>query len=360
MATRIKSSAMRRRVKRRGERASYKKNAIKTLRSRKQRGRNTARKVMRGGAEVIQIFIDDSQGKRDTSEPAVTLTFTNTNTRLVLTINLDKYRGSVRKLLHHLFTIGDIDPATLNYISPFLMGLADGPARHGTTEKALEHARRNCNYGGDKIIKDMTEKILSNTTCNLEIELSEKDGNIVFTVKKYDRLKFDTTSCETYSTAINREKGTRERVTTKVDIFYPILEFASSNPFVGGVDYIDYNSSQKYLRDILAKGNKDNLFRFTVIGKTIENLKQELKKKTIMVDRDGNLTTLEKEKQKLEQEADDAAKKAEKEKYEKEQRDARDRVRGELALEKRRQDEEATKEMTKEEREAYYDSVYAA
>ena len=50
MATRIKASAMRRRVKRRGERASYKKKANATmLRSRKQRGRKTARKVMRGG-----------------------------------------------------------------------------------------------------------------------------------------------------------------------------------------------------------------------------------------------------------------------------------------------------------------------
>ena len=50
MATRIKASAMRRRVKRRGERASYKKKAnATTLRSRKQRGRKTARKVMRGG-----------------------------------------------------------------------------------------------------------------------------------------------------------------------------------------------------------------------------------------------------------------------------------------------------------------------
>lgn len=54
MATRIKASAMRRRVKRRGERASYKKKAnATTLRSRKQRGRKTARKVMRGGKNIL-------------------------------------------------------------------------------------------------------------------------------------------------------------------------------------------------------------------------------------------------------------------------------------------------------------------
>jgi hypothetical protein len=52
MATRIKASAVRRRIKRRSERASHKKKANATLRSRKQRARKTARvmrKVMRGG-----------------------------------------------------------------------------------------------------------------------------------------------------------------------------------------------------------------------------------------------------------------------------------------------------------------------
>ena len=56
MATRIKASAstsaVRRRIKRRSERASHKKNKNTTLRSRKQRARKTAkvaRKVMRGG-----------------------------------------------------------------------------------------------------------------------------------------------------------------------------------------------------------------------------------------------------------------------------------------------------------------------
>ena len=59
MATRIKASAVRRRVKRRSERASHKKNTNATLRSRKQRARKTAkvaRKVMRGGGAVTLIY----------------------------------------------------------------------------------------------------------------------------------------------------------------------------------------------------------------------------------------------------------------------------------------------------------------
>ena len=57
MATRIKASAVRRRIKRRSERASHKKKTNATLRSRKQRAKKTAR-VMRGGApKPVEIFL---------------------------------------------------------------------------------------------------------------------------------------------------------------------------------------------------------------------------------------------------------------------------------------------------------------
>lgn len=64
MATRIKASAsaMRRRIKRRSERASHKKKTNATLRSRKQRARKTAR-VMRGGGlkpYYLNYYVDIS------------------------------------------------------------------------------------------------------------------------------------------------------------------------------------------------------------------------------------------------------------------------------------------------------------
>jgi hypothetical protein len=343
MATRIKASAMRRRVKRRGERASYKKKANATmLRSRKQRGRKTARvarKVMRGGVgEPIQIYIANSQGKVfDTSVPAVTLTFSDMilskNKKLVLEINIDKYPGSVRELLHHLFSIDDIKRYNIYSIGKFLMGLADGLARRKTIERAKKYTEINCPTALPKIT-ELSNKILSSTTCQLDIELSEKDGNIEFTVKKYHRMKFGTITCVETKEVMDCKWDSEDQteydckpkeitVTTEIKPFYPILDFDTSDP-LSGIDYIDYETTTSKSSIILKKGQKPNLFTFTVKGKTIDDLIKGLTDtKQIMLDEKNEITTVENEERKAayarDMEMRQMEKEAEKERVKKEE-----------------------------------------
>jgi hypothetical protein len=307
----MKVSAVKRRVKRRSERKSRHNKKANLVRSRKQRGRNTARKVMRGGEnEIIKITTSDKDNNN--LQNAVTLKFSDTN-KLLMSVDLNIFKGDVRNLLNELFTIVEFGRETTHSKNKFLMGLADHPARSKTIDKAKEYAgykskdHKTC-MDPDKALKEIekkTEHILSITTCDLEIELSEQDKNIVFTVKKYHRMKFGTTTCKNID-SVREYDGRNWRYRTinvDIELFYPYLEFASSKPFFGGeIDYIDYEVeiSKIFINifNILKKGQKDNLFTFTVPG-TIEELKQNLKKKSIMVDTEGELTTSENEARKL-------------------------------------------------------------
>jgi hypothetical protein len=295
---------------------------------------------MRGGVgEPIKIYKANSQGKVDTSVPAVTLTFSDMllskTKKLVLEINIDEYPGSVRELLHHLFSIDDIESYDIHSIHKFLMGLADGLTRRETIARAEKYAKINCPTASSKI-SDLSNKILSPTICQLDIELSEKNGNIEFTVKKYHRMKFGTISCvETkdiqdckWDPEDQTEydcKPKKTTVTTEIKPFYPILEFDTSDPLTG-IDYIDYEINSKKKSDILKERQKPNLFTFTVKGKTIDDLKKGLTDtKQIMLDEKNEFTTVENEERKA--------------------ADARE-------MERRKMEEEAEKERVKKEKEA--------
>ena len=329
MATRIKASAMRRRVKRRGERTSYKKKVNKTLRSRKQRGRNTVRKVMKGGAVTIPIFISNSQGTADTSKPAVTLTFSDIllskNKKLLMSVDLNQFKGDVRKLIDFLFEIDGFNRDTTHSRTNFLVGLADEPAREGVTNWATFYVNKKCNdkepniqdYQNEQVRADMdrliNETLSSNKKCDIEIELSENNSTITFTVKNYHRMKIgDTTKkCNNYKT-------TYERGYTKIDyygndiirkridrtmieptLFYPKLEFASANPAFGGIDYFDYEAmNRKDDSKVTVYDQNEQISTFTKAKSTIESLKTSLKEKTIMLDTNGEFTTPKDEEQK--------------------------------------------------------------
>lgn len=305
-----------------------------TLRSRKQRGRKTARvtKKMMGGGEPIQIYIADKEGNVDNSVPAVTLTFDDKllssfskekKKDLVLKINVDKYTGSVRGLLRDLFNI-----IYYHNIPQYLLGLADGIARRKTIERANLYAKNKCSDECPDAVKEISEKsqkILSPTTCQLDIELSEYNGYIYFEVKKYHRIKFNT---------INAAKRT---------LFYPTLDFASSQP-IGGLDYIDYNNDNDGIEYILRTGVTTNRYVLTTRDKTttIENLITDLKNKTsIMVDEDGNSTTPEREKRwaeiRRQEEEEEKIKKEKEEKRREEYRRIEEKIQQEkIAEEKRR------------------------
>ncbi len=281
---------------------------------------------MKGGAdETIQISIHDKYNNK--KENAVTLKFSDK--KLLMSVDLNIFKGDVRNLLNELFTIDDFDRETTHSKNKFLMGLADHPARSKTMAKALDYAsyrsssnQKTCGNPEEaaKKINEKTKDILSVTTCQLEIELSEQNGNIVFTVTKYHRMKIRTTTCKNIGWEKNYVNGKRRDLQINVDIelFYPYLDFASSKPLLGGIDYIDYEGGI----NILKKGQEDNLFTFTVKN-TIENLKQNLKQKSIMVDTEGELTTAQDETRKDNEAAEKAAKEIERAKINKEKEEAR-------------------------------------
>ena len=351
----MKVSAVKRRVKRRSERKSRHNKKTNLVRSRKQRGRNTARKVMRGGAnETIQITTSDKDNNN--LQNAVTLQFSDKN-KLLMSVDLNIFKGDVRNLLNELFTIVEFDRETTHSKNKFLMGLADHPARSKTINKALEYAGYNSKVSKtcmepDKALEEIrkkTEHILSNTTCKLEIELSEQDENIVFTVKRYHRMKIGTTTCKNigWEKAYDADGKRRDRrINVDIELFYPYLDFASSNPFFGGIDYIDYEVAISYNFDILKRKQTDNLFTFTVPG-TIEELKQNLKEKSIMVDTEGELTTSENEARKLKEATERAAAEAERKRL----YDEKERIENERYEEyKRRQAEQLRLKHEKEQK----------
>jgi hypothetical protein len=281
-----------------------------------------------------------------------------------MSVDLNIFKGDVRNLLNELFTIDDFARETTHSKNKFLMGLADHPARSKTIDKALDYASYNINDNktcespeeAAKKIKEKTKDILSDTTCQLEIELSEQNGNIVFTVTKYHRMKIRTTTCKNigWERVHFNGKSQDRPINVDIELFYPYLVFASSNPFLGGIDYIDYEVGS----DILKKGQEDNLFTFTVKDTTIEDLKPNLKQKSIMVDTQGELTTVEVEKKKEEEAAEKAAREmdlAKKYKEKEEERkkieeDERNKRRQEIIL-KNQMEEQRRAGLTQEERE---------
>jgi uncharacterized protein YuzE len=211
-----------------------------------------------------------------------------------------------------LFTIDNIERYNIDKIEPFLLGLADGIARRKNIDRANLYAKQKCKNqcpGAVEEISEKSQKILSPATCQLNIELSEVNGNIEFTVNKYHRIKFDTIKCMTTEdvntcdtefedndiTDTNCKWKTRE-VNSGLTPFYPILEFDSSNPYGGlsGIDYIDYLIESGSIKNILKNGVKTNVYKFTVKGKTIEDLIKGLTDtKSIMVNENGDITTIE-------------------------------------------------------------------
>jgi hypothetical protein len=283
LTKRLKVSAVRRRIKRRGSRKLVSHKKLKKYA--RKTARKTARKVMRGGAEeTINIHIKNEN--EVVTENAVTLKFSEKSDKLNMSIDIEKYTGDVRKLINILFHIdGMILPVSIDS-QKFLMGLADHPARVNTKNKVETIAKNSCDKKAfvSKIIKELSDKTLSGSkSCNLEIELKEENGNITFTVKNYDRMKTGDTSCDktvttkdygeddddvTQPDPLGPKYGTNKR---KVNLFYPKLEFAGSNPVLG-INYIDYITGEAKINQ------KNNNFTFTVKGNTIDNLKSDLKK----------------------------------------------------------------------------------
>jgi hypothetical protein len=301
----MKVSQVKRRIKRRSERKSRQNNKANLVRSRKQRARKTARKMMRGGAGDANV-VDD----------AISLKFSGKD-KLFISIDIDKYKGDVRRTLDLLFHIDGFNPIK-THNQTFLMGLADYPGRERTKQLTLtEVTNGDCGdvYDGPKT---KVQKLIDNTfskvnVCDLEIELKEVNGDITCIVKKYHRMKIGETYCRVKE--IESGPGDNYKVLNVYTkgLFYPKLEFADSNPkgllgVGGGVDYMDSITGSVY------RNEKNNLFTFTVKGKTIENLKSELinlKSITAAIEEQKTKEAAEAEEQKTKEaaEAEEARKK---------------------------------------------------
>ncbi len=288
---------------------------------------------MKGGAETIQIFISNSQGTVDNSKPAVTLTFSDIKSlskkqKLLMSVDLNKFKGDVRKLIDFLFEIKGFDSKTHSR-TKFLVGLADEPAREGVTQWAKTYVNKYCNdknpninfhdINNDKVRTEMDrlidETLLPTKTCDIEIELFENNGDITFTVQNYHRMKIRNIQKDcnhydrikkTYNDSIVDENGNPQETRIphitryeKENLFYPKLEFASAKPAIGGIDYFDYEAmNRKDGSKVIVYEKKDQTFTFTKANSTIESLKTSLKEKTIMLDTNGEFTTPKDEEQK--------------------------------------------------------------
>jgi hypothetical protein len=265
----MKVSQVKRRIKRRSERKSRHNNKANLVRSRKQRARKTARKMMRGGAGDTNV-VDD----------AISLKFSGKD-KLFISIDINKHQGDVRRTLDLLFHIDGFDPIK-THNQTFLMGLADYPGRKKTTELALDEVTNGgCGDVHDEAktkVKKLIDKTFSTVNvCNLEIELKEVNGDITCIVKKYHRMKIGETSCmwKEIESGPGDVRDWRVLDVHTKGLYYPKLEIADSNPkgllgLGGGVDYMDTITGKVY------RDQKNNLFTFTVKGKTIDGLKSEL------------------------------------------------------------------------------------
>lgn len=213
------------------------------------------------------------------------------------------YNQDVRKLLCQLF---NIDPQNCDKKEYFLIGLADMAERNGTINTANKLAEEKVtsitnsinivydNSGNDlEKIKNLSNRVLENPRCELEIELTQEDDNILFEVTNYSRIKYDTYSsryyhykwdesggrCEDYPYVC---EGSWDKNRYSIKFYYPKLDLlASSNPAlggitIGGINYIDWETNKIY------KGVSNNNYKFTVKGRTIEDfVSQFMKKKSL-------------------------------------------------------------------------------
>lgn len=268
---------------------------------------------MRGGEpSVIEIPIAaDKMGNIVDTVPAVTLTFSD-KPNLFISIDLKKYRGDVRTLLHHLFTIDGFDRNTTHNRETFLLGLADHQARVNNVITVNDYAQKykKCNKSTiDRITRENQKFQDTDKKCDLDIELTEKNGDIIFEVKKYHRINFGTIDCmianfvkeckfdpEDHSIIPGSCESVEYNPKKSGESYYPILEFADANPFFRGIDYIDYQPSTAW--DKTFKKRQTNIFKFTVKSKTIAQLKDKLPK-SIVLDDNGQPSTVDIEEKKL-------------------------------------------------------------
>jgi hypothetical protein len=257
------------------------------------------RKVMRGGEgeKTSEIFLESN-----TSVPTIKLKlsdkFMSKKKKLSIDINLELYNQDVRKLLCQLF---NIDPQNCDKKEYFLIGLADMSERNGTINTANQLAAKSVtstkqysnivydNSGNDlEKIKNLSNRVLENPRCELEIELTQEDDNILFEVTNYSRIKYDTYSSRYYQYKWDESggrcvdypddcEGSWGKYSYKIEFYYPKLDLlASSNPAIGGINYIDWETNKIY------KGVSNNNYKFTVKGRTIEDFVSQFMKKKIV------------------------------------------------------------------------------
>jgi hypothetical protein len=243
-----------------------------------------------------------------------------------------------------LFNIDGFNRNTTHNIDKFLLGLADHQSREMNVETVINYAQnhKKCNQSTIDRITQENEKFEDTANkCDLDIELTEKNGDIIFEVKKYHRIKFGTIDCmianvvkecdfdddDNYSIIPGSCKLVEYNPKKSGESYYPILEFADANPFFRGIDYIDYQPSTAW--DKTFKKRQSNISKFTVKKQTIAGLKEKLKNVTnIVLDESGEPSTIEIENEKRNQE--EIAKRKDNEMMIQQQRDNEARIKAEI------------------------------
>ena len=240
-----------RRVKRRQQRlvsknVKRKGRTVRTLR----KHRKSVKKVMRGGEPPIihEIFLANNN-----VSPVITLTislpkgiFSSTYT-FNIEINLDLYKGDVRKLLKILFESGgglvDFDPNDEKIRSRFLLGLADIPEQDGTIDWAVIQADEKGVI--QSMIDDIKNKANQAKSGRCFIEMEANKGS--FTVKKYSQISYNTTDVvfNRHCTNNDRNEGycaPTGMVRIRETLYYPVLNPEGKNNFWGRFDFINWSS----------------------------------------------------------------------------------------------------------------------
>lgn len=275
-----------RRVKRRQQRLRLvSKNAKRKVRS-VRKHRKTAKKVMRGGADIkSDIFLE---GKSDT--PVIKLNISKNmfgpNYTIKIEIDLDLYKDDVRDLLKNLFDVegkggieyaGDKNEKEMRRVM-FLLGLADIPEREGAKKWAIDTAMNVDNtlipreYKHTQVVKDKITKqdTSTNKKCFMKITTDNLKWGLKFTVKNYSRISPE--ECSSY-TRKKREcygeiyygtcMGNMDTVNKTVPVFYPkLIPEATSE---GGIDLINwgwYNRNPQFPFGVWKKSINENTFTF--------------------------------------------------------------------------------------------------
>ena len=240
-----------RRVKRRQQRlvsknVKRKGRTVRTLR----KHRKSVKKVMRGGEPPIihEIFLADKP-----STPVIKLTISlpkgifSSKYTFNIEINLDLYKGDVRKLLKILFESGgglvDFDPNDEKIRSRFLLGLADIPEQDGTIDWAVIQADEKGVI--QSMIDDIKNKANQAKSGRCFIEMEANKGS--FTVKKYSQISYNTTDVvfNRHCTNNDRNEGycaPTGMVRIRETLYYPVLNPEGKNNFWGRFDFINWSS----------------------------------------------------------------------------------------------------------------------